>query len=100
MEYGTCTTAAASPPQSPLTLQGILDLKARIEALGPESIGEWMRRRGFPPESHVLVLPENVQTGLTQALGLLPLWPAYVKFSSLANEPMFVSRLRVWGDPA
>jgi hypothetical protein len=80
------TTTAAYPSSGPLTYEAI---KAAIDALPPEPIGEYMRERGCPPEDGwLLFLPASMRDDA------LPFPPAYVRFSALIAKPvMFPTHL-------
>ena len=74
-------TAATTVNGAATTSADIERIKAALEKLGPEPIGEWMRSQGFPPESSVLVMPEASRSNL-------PLWPSYVLFSKTLRTPV------------
>jgi len=64
------------------------ELEATLTELGPEPIGEWMRKQGFPPEQSLLFLPQwmwLVYGG--------PLMPSYVKFSPFVCQPVLAHNL-------
>ena len=72
------TSTASTAPPTALTLEKV---KAALDAVGPEPIGEWMREKGFPPESSLLFLPLVMRDQL-------PFWPSYVRFTAYVHAPM------------
>ena len=74
------TTTTAKP--KPINLEQLAGVLRRI---GPEPIAEWMRSKGFPPETYRLVLPARMAADLL-------IRPSYVTISSTTEEPMFMLR--------
>lgn len=72
-------------------IEGVRNLNmAAMQAVPRENhepIGEWMRSKGFPPESSLLLLPESYRS----EFGNFP--PRYVRFSALASAPMLTHNL-------
>lgn len=64
-------------------LERIADLLCKLP---PEPMGEWMRRRGYPPEKWILILPEQARPHLVSQM----MMPSYVRFSDLVTEPVFI----------
>lgn len=87
------TTATASFPCAhehaylATTLAAMVAAIEKVEASEP--IGQWMRWYGFSPEHWFLFLPNRMRAGVH------PIPPPYVRFSSLVDRPMFVSRQAV-----
>ena len=54
----------------------------------PEPIGEWMRKQGHPPEDWRLMLPMRMLDEIKAPV----VWPDYVGFSTILDQPMFVAR--------
>ena len=73
------TSTVPSTPPSTLTLE---KLEAAIGAIPPEPIGEWMREKGFPPETSLVILPETMRPELPPFA-----WPSYVRFSTHVGKP-------------
>lgn len=92
----TCTTACTTDVKVP-TIESIRAVQAQIAAMGPEPIGEWMRRHGFPPELYTMVLPVKLRDGLDSSMPAPLVWPGYVQFSVSVSEPEFYLRPKLWG---
>ena len=91
-----CTTACTSGVKVP-TIESIRAVQAQIAAMGPEPIGEWMRRQGFPPEMYTMVLPVKLRDGLDSSVPAPLVWPGYVQFSVSVSAPEFYLRPKLWG---
>lgn len=70
-------------------------MKEALDSLGPEPIGEWMRSQGYPPEDYDLLLPLWYYKSQEDDLPFM--WPNYVKFSPLIENPVLVSNRLLWG---
>lgn len=83
----TATTAATSSfaTSSVSVEQLYTDIKNAIEQIGPEPIGEWMKKQNCPPEHWLLILPVALEKEL-------PIAPAYVRFSRYTDCPLFVNK--------
>lgn len=67
-----------------LTIDKLSEIAAVLERLSqPEPVGEWMRDRGFPPETSFLVLPEARRATGPQHL-------PYVRYSPFVEGPCLI----------
>ena len=83
---GELHTAAAAAHQQAVTFNDLVRIADHLRKLPPEPIGEWMRKRGYPPEEWVLVAPIEMRPeGVSEMLV-----PSYVRFSRLVTEPVFI----------
>jgi hypothetical protein len=80
MNYGTASTGTTGLV-IPLDVAAIDKMLKAMADVVPEPIGEWMRSKGFPPESSLLILPYAMAEGF-----LFP--PQYVRFSRLVSSPV------------
>ena len=79
-------TAAAATNQQAVTYGDLVRIADQLRKLPPEPMGEWMRKRGYPPEEWVLVAPIEMRPdGISEMLV-----PSYVRFSRLVTEPVFI----------
>lgn len=92
-----CTSTACTSDVKVPTIESIRAVQAQIAAMGPEPIGEWMRRQGFPPELYTMVLPTKLRDGLDSSVPAPLVWPGYVQFSVSVSEPEFYLRPKLWG---
>lgn len=92
-----CTTACTTDVKAPTAESIIRAMETCIAAVGPEPIGEWMRRRGFPPEMYTMVLPVKLRDGLDSSVPAPLVWPGYVQFSVSVSAPTFYLRPKLWG---
>lgn len=82
-------TYANAQTTPPLTIDDVRAIRQRLEAYAnrPEPLGEWMRQKGFPPESCSLILPPSMRP----ALSMLAM-PHYAWFSELVATPTLIRR--------
>lgn len=87
VSFTTSTTTASEP----LTLDKLKEAMAAIESLGPEPLGEYMRKQGMPPEEgYRLLLPETCR----ELVG--PFVPLYVGFTTSSDAPLIYMDTRQW----
>ena len=85
----TCTTA--TPPDWDPCASMLDRMESVLRSIPPEPIGEWMRAQGTPPEEWTLVLPTKYrETRQGPAI-----WPSYVVFSTILEQPVVLHRSRV-----
>ena len=86
--YTTTTTSAQL--DEPLTIEKVKEAVAKLKALGPEPIGEYMRKQGFPPEKGgLMILPEQMR----DQVGMFP--PSYVAFVPWTKDAILCWSLAV-----
>jgi hypothetical protein len=81
------TTSTVTEPIEPLTYEKI---RAAIEAIGPEPIGEFMKAQGFDPkEGGRLALPASWKDRDR-------FWPEYVTFTEMTGTPFLYTDISLW----
>lgn len=83
----TATTSAV--PAKAWTADDYRRAAAALEAAAAarlEPFANWMRNKGTPPETHILVLPDTMRDLLPAQL------PGYVRVSTLIKAPLILSR--------
>ena len=89
-ELGAVTSTSGTA-QKTFTLDDFMRMAAALSSMPPEPIGQWMREKGYPPEEWALWLPSSFK-----AQGPA-IWPTYVQFSSLIDQPLFLKTRMVFG---
>ena len=74
---------------APLSYESILPMIEHFIQISKEFdlLGAWMRDKGFPPETSLLVLPESART-------VFPVLPDYVAFSRVIPHAYLIKDIR------
>jgi hypothetical protein len=89
-ETTASTASTANIPDTSELLAGIHDAMTRLDALRREQeaadyrMEQWMRDRGYPPETSLLVLPDSMRVPLVK-------YPAYIRFSQFIQSPVLMA---------